>query len=400
MRSFRLIFLAIIINQLSIFNGAAQWVTGGPAGETINSIVVSGSGVFASGPGGIFVSSDNGGSWTTANNGLIDTDIFCMAVSGSNIYAGGKIGYGGGIYTSTNNGASWTSLNAQSDLINETDSYIAGLAAVGPNLMVSTGEGFFVSPDNGTTWSKDSTFSHILTSFLITDVGVYGASSEGYGVFFSPDYGHTWTAENNGMVDLGVNTLIATGDEIFAGTTGALYVTANNGSSWTSAVANTLVNSMAAAGPYIFSALYDDGVALSTDSAAHWMALDSGFPDPRIQVNVLAVSGATVFAGTANGVWQLNIADIDTSTSTGIEVLTGYSSVKLYPNPSVGNWQLAVDQSLLGSALEVYDEQGRIVFQSEISLLKSKIDLDVSSGIYYLRISNGEVNVVKKLVKM
>jgi len=74
--------------------------------------------------------------------------------------------------------------------------------------------------------------------------------------------------------------------------------------------------------------------------------------------------------------------------------------VSLYPNPSVGNWQLAVDNSLVGSALEVYDEQGRLVFNSELRTQNSELSLNVARGVYYLRISNEEGSVVRKLVKL
>ena len=123
-----------------------------------------------------------------------------------------------------------------------------------------------------------------------------------------------------------------------------------------------------------------------------------------------AIPGAigALYIAHQSGSYALQVTDSNgcTTTSTAVPVTTGISDISeerisIYPNPnSVGNWQLAVDNDLLGAKLEVYDEQGRIVFQSKISLLKSKIDLDVSSGVYYLRISNDSVSVVRKLVKL
>jgi hypothetical protein len=48
----------------------------------------------------------------------------------------------------------------------------------------------------------------------------------------------------------------------------------------------------------------------------------------------------------------------------------------------------------------VYDDNGRLVFQSKIQDLKSKIELDIAKGIYYLCISNARATVVRKLVKL
>jgi len=111
------------------------------------------------------------------------------------------------------------------------------------------------------------------------------------------------------------------------------------------------------------------------------------------------------------GLYSLQITDSNgcTNTSSPVEVTPVYSGVRniaeegisLYPNPnSVGNLQLTVSNELIGANLDVYDEQGRLVFKSAIRDLKSAINLDVSSGVYYLRISNENRSIVRKLVKL
>jgi hypothetical protein len=116
-----------------------------------------------------------------------------------------------------------------------------------------------------------------------------------------------------------------------------------------------------------------------------------------------------VFSATKTGEYRLLITDTngcpELSNATyivvsGVQDIVGEEQVLVYPNPfSEGSVQLAVSNELVGSMLEVYDEQGRIVLQSKILLLKSKIELDVAAGVYYLRISNDKVSVVRKLVK-
>lgn len=61
---------------------------------------------------------------------------------------------------------------------------------------------------------------------------------------------------------------------------------------------------------------------------------------------------------------------------------------------------MAASDDLIGSALEVYDEEGRQVFHSQLQILNSKLDLEVQPGVYYLRISNENVSLVRKLVKL
>ena len=85
----------------------------------------------------------------------------------------------------------------------------------------------------------------------------------------------------------------------------------------------------------------------------------------------------------------------------GISTVDEGSMLEIYPNPNaVGNWQLAVGNELLGGELEVFDVQGRILFNSELRTQNSKLELNIPPGVYYLRISNPDGSVVRKLVKM
>jgi len=77
-----------------------------------------------------FFSNDNGASWSTVNNGLTDTIINCIAVTGDNIYAGTAHG---GIFLSADNGASWqqvitglTTLTIQALAVHNNDVFAAG----------------------------------------------------------------------------------------------------------------------------------------------------------------------------------------------------------------------------------------------------------------------------------
>ncbi len=45
--------------------------------------------------GGVFLSTNSGTSWTADNNGLTDSDVVSLTVSGGNIFAGTS---GGGIF--------------------------------------------------------------------------------------------------------------------------------------------------------------------------------------------------------------------------------------------------------------------------------------------------------------
>ena len=53
----------------------------------------------------MFLSSNNGSSWSAVNTGLTNTYVYALAISGNNIFAGTN---GNGVYLSSNNGCSWT----------------------------------------------------------------------------------------------------------------------------------------------------------------------------------------------------------------------------------------------------------------------------------------------------
>ena len=87
--------------------------------------------------GGIFRSTDNGTNWTSVNEGLTNTYVNSIVVSGSNLFAGTD----GGVFLSTNKGLNWSVVNN-----GFTSLYIDLLAASGTNIFAGTyGNGIFLS---------------------------------------------------------------------------------------------------------------------------------------------------------------------------------------------------------------------------------------------------------------
>jgi len=101
------------------------------------SLAISGNNIFAGTfGGGVFLSGDNGESWTEKNSGLTSTRVYSLATSGINIFTGN---YGGGVFLTTDNGELWTQKN--SGLKN---TYIRSLAISGNNIYAGTiGYGVF-----------------------------------------------------------------------------------------------------------------------------------------------------------------------------------------------------------------------------------------------------------------
>ncbi|MCL6493864.1 MAG: T9SS type A sorting domain-containing protein [Ignavibacterium sp.] len=126
----RLLFTLIFTTTSPIL---AQWVqTNGPYGGYVRSLAVSGTNLFAGtfGGGGVFLSTNNGTSWTAVNTGLTFNRVYSLAVSGTNLFAGT---WGGGVFLSTNNGTSWTAVNT-----GLTNTYVSSLAVSDTNLFAGT----------------------------------------------------------------------------------------------------------------------------------------------------------------------------------------------------------------------------------------------------------------------
>jgi hypothetical protein len=116
----------------------------------------------------------------------------------------------------------------------------------------------------------------------------------------------------------------------------------------------------------------------------------------------------TVINNTAYIYFDFNAPVVTNTTTNTVSLNTGISNLPvvaayfhLFPNPSNGKVTVSVNETLVGSTVTLSDVTGRMVFKSEISNLKSEIDLaGLGRGIYLVTVSatNG-VKAVKKLVK-
>jgi hypothetical protein len=146
---------------------------------------VNGSNLFAGTfGGGVFLSTNNGTSWTAVNTGLTDLEVRSFAVLGSNLLAGTE---GGGVFLSTNNGTSWTAVNT-----GLTGTYVLSLAVNGSNLFAGTDGGVFLSTNSGTSWSAANTG--------LTDIWVMSLAVSGSNLFAGTAWGGVWRRPLSEMV--------------------------------------------------------------------------------------------------------------------------------------------------------------------------------------------------------
>lgn len=146
-----------------------------------------------------------------------------------------------------------------------------------------------------------------------------------------------WVNVSNGINNLTINALTATGTYIFAGNQQYVYRSSNNGGNW-QIVFNLKALALASNGNYVFMS-YENGVGRSTDYGNNWSA--AGL---NKWTNALLVNGNYVYAGcyypipggnTDRGVWissnnganwthtSLNYVDVYTIAVSGSYLFAG-----------------------------------------------------------------------------
>ena len=173
---------------------------------------------------GVFLSKDSGKSWTGI--GLADRFVTSLAVSGSNLFAGISSQTLSrdtmGVYLTTNNGTSWTAVhNGLPGTINESET--TALAVSGTNLFAGIhgpGGGIYRSTDNGTHWTDmiaSSTGFGPVYAFAVSSTNLF-AATPGH-LLLSKDSGESWTNCDTPLLHTaGVFSLSVSGTNLYAGT--------------------------------------------------------------------------------------------------------------------------------------------------------------------------------------
>ena len=331
-----------------------------------------GTNIFAGTYGeGVFRSDDYGVNWTAHNDGLDtagDKTVRALAVApnglgGINVFAGTD----GGFFLSTSYGETW---------VHKDLPYITAIALsdYGPGGMriyaAAYANGVYVSNDLGTNWRD---ISHNLSYRNINvlargkiesaDTTLFCANGGNY-LFRSTSSGSSWTTidYNNGLANGGVCALAMCADapdKIFAGTSGGgVFLSTDNGTSWTAqntGLTNTDIRSLiitddGAGGRYLFAGTINGGiwrralsemvtsVRVADDNIPQGFILEQNYPNPFNPKTVIrySVPHRTVV--------RIRIIDM-----LGREVRTIINGEK-----SAGQYEIEFDARTLPSGLYFY----------------------------------------------
>lgn len=126
--------------------------------------------------------------------------------------------------------------------------------------------------------------------------------------------------------------------------------------------------------------------------------------------SIVGATNQSVVVGNSAGVYTCAITnttsgcqDVVTCTVTCSNGLLSKSyhtyGVSVYPNPSKGFINIAIDENELSAMFYLYDLQGKLQLQKELSKHLTTLDLKLVSGIYFYTIkSNDRVYVREKLI--
>ncbi|GAB1350789.1 hypothetical protein MASR1M107_30040 [Ignavibacteriales bacterium] len=161
--------------------------------------------------GGIYISNNNGNTWTVSNTGLTNLTVWALHGAGSAIYAGTL----GGVFKSTDNGATWAAANSG---ILSLD--IRAFTSVGTTIFAgSIGGGIYRSTDAGASWTFVAGGS--VDAFALTcGTDIYAGATNNGGISKSTDNGLTWTGDNSGLINTSVTAFASSVTHVFAGTFG------------------------------------------------------------------------------------------------------------------------------------------------------------------------------------
>ena len=149
----------------------------------------------------------------------------------------------------------------------------------------------------------------------------------------------------------------------------------------------------------------DSGVYVSTNNGASWSGFNSGLPN--LKVNALGVNGTDVFPGSYdNSVLIRPVSQITTGVNESRSgTPTAFSLSQNYPNPfnptTTINYQLPMSGQV---TLKVFDMLGReiatLVNDNEnAGSYSAKFDGSrLASGVYFYRLQAGSFSQTKKLM--
>lgn len=399
----------------------------------VKSISISTPNVIVSTLDGIYISTNNGFSWTASNSGITGIDITGIATAGSSVLIGSAKN---GVFVSSDNGMTWSRNNA-----GITSPYINSIIASNGMLYVSAGYqhvfrsgdggtswvaassgitsevtelkadssrvlaltngapaaplGLFETADSGSVWTEIPTgFTELMSTVSAAGTNVYVGTWDG-SIYYSNNNGLAWSNIGSTLPDIRINSILIAGTMLFIGTEGSgIYKSTDNGSTWNTmntGLANLYINDLQLKDGVIYAATWGGGIFVSNDAGASWTGYNSGLSDLYTR-KICTDAPATLYAATDAGAYAAPLA---------VLAVEGYelADVSISPNPATDQLHITLPSSEK-VIITLYTLSGSVVYSYEGSAA-SRYDIDLSGrakGVYLLDLQTAEGTAKKKIV--
>ncbi|HNP78524.1 MAG TPA: T9SS type A sorting domain-containing protein [Cyclobacteriaceae bacterium] len=276
--------------------------------------------------GGLFRSTDKGLNWSLAQTGITflpgETVLAFAAMDAGHVAASTRYS----VFVSTNEGASWTEKSTGFDR-NDFDATTQRMLNVGSTgdywlTLTESNTVIYTSSNQGTTWTRKGAYSPVLSSLLWKGTDIYASSPTNpykapSGVLKSTDNGTTFAPfQPKGLTDNVPVAMEIFGRNLFAVVNKGLYVSSDKGQTTTAvasvdAPVNGLVKS-----PDGSLIAFGDAMFKTTDGVTWTKMANPG----NVQIRFLATGdGLTFYGFTGSGV--VSSTDLTTWTPVNLSVL-------------------------------------------------------------------------------
>lgn len=353
---------------------------------------------------GIFVSTDNGTTWTEANNGLPENeDVYSFTINENKIYAGLIHGF----YVSTDNGLNWISLST--GLPNHPNVELININ--GKDILASTWEDVFLSTDGGMNWNNitNGMFVTGVSSIAFINNAIYVCTHSK--IYRSTDKGLNWITYTNGLPNDWVYNISPYNNYLYLTTRSyGVFYSSDDGENWVQSGDEHLkyndVTSLAFNNNQVIAGTQGSGIYLSSDYGRTWANANVGLIDAYTVLS-LGIIGEKVFAGTLRGLWSCDLNNIQITAIDNHNTLLKYmySLAQNYPNPFNPVTKIKYSLPYLTQVtLKIYDMLGREVttlVNEEKPAGYFEVEFNgsgLTSGIYFYQLKAGNFAETKKLV--
>ena len=412
----KLILLASITSVIFSITAHAQWVrvaNGIPAGASITSLVTIDTSLFAGTDMGGYRSDDLGTTWRLCTHfpslpTQDSTKTFIKFFSeGLKLYANNANGRNT-FFVSTDNGNSWSW-----DTAGLNGSRVWAVASDGATTYLGSDGGLYQWSDKNKQWMVavgDFPNGYEVANILVHDSDVIAQilASPHANLFHSTDHGSSWNllpGQPFGGTEA-LTSILLLNSTILATDVSSLAVSSDYGSHWNeqrvSGLYTTWLLSLTTDGHNLFLGTRDSGVYISSDNGGSFSPMHNGLY--HADVATLTVLGGFIFAGTSQGsgtyasdwgVWRRPLSD-----SANAGVAQGVpTSFELSPNPTSG--MLTIHNAPPESHVTVMNMLGQSVLEvANSSSPDFTIDLShLQPGAYCVRLVSPSASITKMIVR-